>query len=267
MDINEFPAHLTAVNLAMRNPRAPSNITNIVIKDYFAITPDQSVLVPYKIKTVRGEEQASIVYKDFDAVVGNPPYTRWTEIPDETRSYILRAYKEILSKYGLTPQVSRGREPGIYVYWVIHSTRFLREGGRLGMIISDSWLQTDYGIDFGRFLLDHFKVKAVIDISARVFPAPLIGTCILLLEKFFKERDRGENQAVFMYVDIGEKEALRVDEILDAVENPGKYGDRYSIRIMKQRDSERPEMDKPTIRCKYHIGKAQGQNHSAGGLI
>jgi len=53
----------------------------------------------------------------------------------------------------------------------------------LGMIISDSWLQTDYGVDFGRFLLENFKVKALVDISARVFPVPLIGACIVLLEK------------------------------------------------------------------------------------
>jgi hypothetical protein len=42
------------------------------------------------------------------------------------------------------------------------------------MIISDSWLQTLYGENFGRYLLENFKVKALIDISARVFPVPLI---------------------------------------------------------------------------------------------
>jgi len=46
--------------------------------------------------------------------------------------------------------------------------------------MGNSWLQTDYGIDFGRFLLEHFKIKALIDISVRV---PLIGTCIILFEK------------------------------------------------------------------------------------
>jgi hypothetical protein len=41
------------------------------------------------------------------------------------------------------------------------------------MIISDSWLQTAYGADFGRYLLENFKV----------FPVPLTSTCIVLLEK------------------------------------------------------------------------------------
>ncbi|MEM4592993.1 MAG: N-6 DNA methylase, partial [Sulfolobales archaeon] len=239
IDINEFPAHLTAMNLAMRNPKAPSNITNIVVKDYFAIAPGQAVLTPYKVKTVRGEEQALMVFKDYDAVVGNPPYTRWTEIPNATQDRILKVYRETLSRYGLTPQVARGVEPGIYVYWIIHSTKFLKDKGRLGMIISDSWLQTDYGISFGNFLLDHFKIKAVIDISARVFPIPLIGTCILLLEKSSDQKEREDNKAVFMYLDLGENRELAVDEVLGAVENPEKYKNKYYIRVVRQGDIPR----------------------------
>ena len=70
------------------------------------------------------------------------------------------------------------------------------------MIISDSWLQTDYGADFGRYLLENWKVKAIIDISARVFPVPLIGTCIILLEKPADGEDISENDVVFAYLDI-----------------------------------------------------------------
>ncbi|MEM3547310.1 MAG: hypothetical protein QW547_09425, partial [Candidatus Bathyarchaeia archaeon] len=40
--------------------------------------------------------------------------------------------------------------PGIYTYWIMHATRFLKPGGRLGMIISNLWMQTDYGVGFGQ---------------------------------------------------------------------------------------------------------------------
>ncbi|MEM4961966.1 MAG: hypothetical protein QXV15_04630, partial [Acidilobaceae archaeon] len=110
---------------------------------------------------------------------------------------------------------------------------------RLGMIISDSWLQTDYGIHFGNFLLDHFKIKAVIDISSRVFPVPLIGTCILLLEKCSNKEDRDKNNAVFMYLDISEKREFKVDEVLEAIENPEKYKHKYYIRVVRQGDIPR----------------------------
>lgn len=217
VDINDFPAHLTAVNLAMRNPKAPSTKLNVVVKDYFKIVPGYKYLRPFEVKSVEGERLAEVSFKDFDAVVGNPPYTRWTEIDEETQDMILKLYRNTISKYGLTPQVSRGVEPGIYTYWIIHSTQFLKDGGRLGMIISDSWLQTKYGTGFFRYLLMHYKIHAVIDVSARVFPVPLIGACIVLLEKCPNQDERLNNRTVFMYLDISQG-SLEVSEVLELLE-------------------------------------------------
>jgi type I restriction-modification system DNA methylase subunit len=217
IDINEFPAHLTSMNLAMRNVRVPSPTLNIFVRDYFTKRPGFKELAPSKAKTPKGEREVEVVFKDFDAIVGNPPYTRWTEIPDDTQDRILKILGDAISKYGLTPQVARGVEPGIYVYWIMHSTGFLKEGGRLGMIISDSWLQTDYGVNFFRFLLDNYKVHAIIDISARVFPVPLIGACIILLEKYSDESERRSNKTVLMYLDVS-KGYMDVDEILKLID-------------------------------------------------
>ncbi|MEM4912752.1 MAG: N-6 DNA methylase [Desulfurococcaceae archaeon] len=240
IDINEFPAHLTAMNLAMRNPREPCSITNIVVEDFFAVTPAQKKLTPYKVKTAEGEKPVEIVFKDFDAVVGNPPYTRWTEIREDTRKLILKSYGDILSKYDLSPQVSRGVEPGIYVYWIMHSTGFLKNGGRLGMIISDSWLQTDYGVNFGKFLLDNFRIRAVIDIATKVFPVPMVGSCIILLEKEPDHEKRMSNNVVFML--LQPKKALIVEDVLKLIEEfsakePKQYmvSDEIMINVVLQR--------------------------------
>ncbi len=229
IDINEFPAHLTAVNLAMKNVRTSSDAMNIFVKDYFTIKPGQKVLAPYRVKTPEGEKPAEAVFKDFDAVVGNPPYTRWTEIPEATRKLILTLYTDVMRRYGLEPAVVRGVEPGIYVYWIMHSTGFLREGGRLGMIISNMWLQTDYGVGFFRYLLDHYKVHAVIDISTRVFPVPLISTCIVLLEKSGKKEDRDENNVVFAYLDPGRE--VDVGKVLELVEKARSSGHAFAGEI------------------------------------
>jgi type I restriction-modification system DNA methylase subunit len=217
IDINEFPAHLTSMNLAMKNVRVPSPILNIFVRDYFTIIPGYKEFLPYKVKTFEGVKEVEVIFKDFDVVVGNPPYTRWTQIPELTRRQISEKLSSIISDYGLEAQVSRGAEPGIYVYWIIHSSRFLKEGGRLGMIISDMWLQTDYGRNFFRFLLDHYKIHAVIDISARVFPVPLIGTCIVLLERCSNENERKGNKSLFIYLDIS-KGGIDVDEILRLID-------------------------------------------------
>jgi type I restriction-modification system DNA methylase subunit len=235
-DINPFPLHLTSLNLASRYIRAPSTEVNTIHSDFFRITPVQRFVTPYVIKTPAGEIKREIPIPKFDAIIANPPYTRWTEIPEKTREAIKDSIGKLLTEYGLTAQVQRGVEPGIYLHFIMHGFGMLKEGGRLGMIISDSWLQTDYGVDFGRFLLDHFKVKALIDISARIFPVPLIGTCIILLEKCTNQKEKENNQTVFMYADISEGETFKVDEVLEAIENPQKYEERYLIRSVKQGD-------------------------------
>jgi len=244
IDINEFPAHLTAMNLAMRNPRAPSTKMSVIVVDFFSIVPCQEVLLPYRAKVLGQEWKGKIAKKihipRVNCVVGNPPYTRWTEIPESVQDKILDTYQSLITKYGLTPQVSRGVEPGIYVYWIMHATKFLEEGGRLGMIISDSWLQADYGLNFGSFLLDHYKVRAVIDISARVFPIPLIGTCIVLLEKCSNPQERDKNNVVFMYLRIKESE-VKVDRILEIIDKASRgessgaiMGEDYIVKVVNQ---------------------------------
>jgi len=240
VDINEFPAHLTAMNLAMRNPKVPSSNINVVVADFFSIVPGQRTLLPHKVRTTEGERVSEIVLKDFNAVVGNPPYTRWGELPENTQRNVIGRIGDILQRYDLLPQAGRrGAEYTMVVFWLIHSTNFIKEGGRLGMIISDSWLQTSYGIRFGRYLADHYKIHAIIDISARVFPVPLIGTCIVLLEKCSKPEERDANDAVFAYLDV-KTGSIDVDKVLEIVnrKQPGIfdiYGSKIIVKVYKQR--------------------------------
>jgi len=228
VDINEFPAHLTAINIAMKNVREPSTEMHIFIKDYFTIAPGQHILTPFKVKTPRGEEQAEAVFKDFDAIIGNPPYTRWTEIPESTKKLIKERLAELMSRYNLIPQVPRV-EPGMHIYWIMHSTKLLKEGGRLGMIISDSWLQTAYGVSFFKFLLDNYKIHAIIDISARVFPIPLIGTCIVLLEKSSDKEERRNNKVALAYLDLSQGD-VNVEDVLRIIDEAKREEKRILAR-------------------------------------
>jgi type I restriction-modification system DNA methylase subunit len=237
LDINPFPAQLTAMNLAMKNVRAPTTEANIVTADFFSIIPGQTFIAPYPVMTPSGPKYKEIALPEgFDAVMGNPPYTRWTEIPYGVQRNIEARLGDLLAKYNLRADVRRGREPGLYIHFVMHAHRFLKPGGRLGMIISDSWLQTAYGVDFGRYLLENFKVKVLIDISARVFPVPLIGTCIILLEKPALGEPVDDNKCVFMYLHIPKGGALKVEDVLWAINNPEQAKERYWLRVYRQGD-------------------------------
>jgi len=121
--------------------------------------------------------------------------------------------------------------------FIMHACKFLKSNGKLGMIVSNSWLQSDYGINFANFLLDNFKVKAVIDFNQRLFRIPLIATCVLLLEKEENAKEREQNQTTFIYVD---REA-KVEEVLDAIENPNGWKECFLINVVEQKTLPRNE--------------------------
>ena len=235
IDINPFPAHLTAVSLSMRNVRAPSTDMNVIVDDFFNTQPKKTYFA--KVKTARGEfTRAITIPSGVNAIIGNPPYTRWVEIPEITKKAIDKTLGDTIKEYGLTGGI-RGAitEAGIYVYFIIHAKGFLRENARLGMIVSNAWLQTDYGVKFTNFLLDNFRIKAVVDFSNRLFRIPLISTCVLLLEKCSKEEERKSNKTPFVFVD----KDVAVDELLNLVDDPENYKGDLMVRVVDQQNLPR----------------------------
>lgn len=234
-DINPFPLHLTALNLSSRYITAPSTEVNTIHTDFFRVEAEQKVVTPYVVKTLAGEVKREIPIPKFEAVIANPPYTRWVEIPRKTKDAIIDAVGEWLKRYGLSGGIAN--ETGIYVHFIMHACKFLKKNGKLGMIISNSWLQSDYGINFANFLLDNFEVKAVIDFNQRLFRIPLIATCVLLLEKEDDQKERERNQTTFIYVD---REA-QVEEIIDAIKNPNRWKESFLINLVEQKSLPRGE--------------------------
>ncbi|MEM3013430.1 MAG: N-6 DNA methylase [Candidatus Bathyarchaeia archaeon] len=234
-DINPFPAHLTSMNLAMRDVRYPTSEMNVIVEDFFNLRSRLDVFAPYVLRTPKGEIRRHITIPTFDAVIANPPYTRWVEISEKTQNSINKSIADLLKKYKLSGGI--GRETGIYVHFIMHAYDFLKNNGRLGMIISNSWLQSDYGINFANFLSDHFKVKAIIDFNQRLFRIPLIATCVILLEKEKNEKARKENKTLFMYVD----EEAKVEEILNTIKNPEGWKNKFLINTVRQSDLPKNE--------------------------
>jgi type I restriction-modification system DNA methylase subunit len=190
LDIDPFAAHLTAIRLSLKSPKHPAKDLNVLVKDFFKIKPSPiTSFFPMGGKA----DNKGIIFSSFDAVIGNPPYTRWNDLNNEGRKAVRDALGSILGKYDLMP---KGREGlPLYAYWIIHAERFLKEHGRLGMIISNMWLQTEYGKDFGKYLLDKFKIKAIIDVTQKIFDA-LITTVILLAEKESNATNRANNKVL-----------------------------------------------------------------------
>ena len=184
------------------------NYPNVIQEDFFAIQHEKEGINleawrERMAKTLRGKEREIVYPKYFDAIVGNPPYTRQEEIEDINTD--IDTYKKDLIenalKHGSEQMATMSKRAGIHAYFFVHGTKFLKEGGRFGFIVSNSWLDTNYGRALQEFFLKYYKIVAIIESKVeRWFSEADVNTCIVILEKCADEKARNENPVRFVYL-------------------------------------------------------------------
>lgn len=185
---------------------------NVINSNFFEITPSSK---PDYVTTL----------PFVDAVVGNPPY-----IERERIKGVEKIQKIIMSNYELESKLHTVTD--IYAYFLIHSTSFLKEGGRLAVIVSDSWLNMDYGIALKEFLLKNYKINAIVGFEERVFSNALVRAVLILAEKskqtddnnvqFIKLQNHGELAKLKPLLSNGKlnKNSVKLTEIKQEQLNP-----------------------------------------------
>lgn len=242
IDINRFPGHLCAINLAIRDLTHETHNVNVVVEDFFNVDAEQGRIVPAERAKVgsdgpvaaNGETRHGLtIPNEIDAVVANPPYIRHEEIADRERS---RAHLNDLG-------VELSERSDIYCYFFTHAYQFLTNGdadtapGRLGFLTSNRWLTVGYGEEMQEFFLNRAKIRAIIDFRTQQFDVPLIGTCITILERCDDTEERDENLADLYHV----KQAFDPDDIIDLVNEthePGTLHDGPEYRRVTFRQGD-----------------------------
>lgn len=229
IDINRFPAHLTAINLAIQELTTHTENVNIEVSDFFNVNPDTERFGRTAASTSGDQYEHNITETlgGFDAVVGNPPYIRQENIDDKdrVRAHLSRVNGEYLS-----------RQSDIYSYFITHATEFLRDGGRLGFITSDRWLDTQYGEDVQQFLLSNYEVQAIIKFDNQAFDDSLVDSSIIILEKQENEEQRQKNVTKFIRL----KQEIDIEELADLVEQesePDKMMSNESYRLVTRKQA------------------------------
>jgi type I restriction-modification system DNA methylase subunit len=200
-DLSGYPAYLSMLNLAIRNTRKPS-YPRIINKDFFAITEGTIV----KLHDQHGNEDNRKLPK-FDAIIGNPPYTRQEDIGamQGTVSKV-KIQTLIKSECGFEPS----QRTSIYSYFFYHATAFLKDEGYLAFICQNSWLDTDYGIDMQRYLMRNYEIVAIIDSEVeRFFPSASVNTTIVILRRQKDEEVRNNNIVKFIWFTSTLVEAIK----------------------------------------------------------
>lgn len=205
VDKASFPAHLAQINLVLPGLSKTENFPYIENKDAFDIIPQESFLeVPFHRGIKHEYEKISskfvrVKVPDMDAVVGNPPYIRQEKIEgkDQIRSVVEKEW----GNFRVTNQtgIFISSQADIYVYFFIHGARFIKEGGRLGFVTSNSWLDVRYGAGLQKFFLDNFKIITIIESKVeRSFAKADINTAITIIERCSDKRKRDNNTVKFV---------------------------------------------------------------------
>jgi adenine-specific DNA methylase len=110
----------------------------------------------------------------FDAVVGNPPFVRYQNFSGEARSKSLRA--------ALSHGVRLTSLASSWAAFTIHASEFLKDSGRLGLVLPAELLSVNYASEVRRFLLGRFANVRLVLFEQLVFPGILEDVVLLLAE-------------------------------------------------------------------------------------
>jgi hypothetical protein len=231
-DLSGYPAYLSMLNLAIRNTRKPS-YPRISNKDFFAITANGAV----PLHDQHGKLEKKPLPK-FDAIIGNPPYTRQEDIGTmhgtQNKDKIQALIK---SECGFEPSA----RTSIYAYFFYHASVFLKEEGYLAFIVQNSWLDTDYGIDLQRYLMRNYEIIAIMDSEVeRFFPSASVNTSIVIARKQKDESKRNNNIIKFVYFTAPLAGVIKlykgVDSLYDAIQlaNDNISNKHFKLNCIKQ---------------------------------
>lgn len=112
----------------------------------------------------------------YSVVVGNPPYIRYQDFTGLARA----RSREAALKAG----VSLTALASSWAAFVVHSALFLRQGGRMGLVLPAELLSVNYAAAVRRFLFDRFRSVELVLFDKQVFPEAEADVVLLLADGF-----------------------------------------------------------------------------------
>ncbi|MFH0768647.1 MAG: hypothetical protein V1932_03660, partial [Chloroflexota bacterium] len=157
----------------------------------------------------------------FDAAVGNFPFIR-QELIEKT----FKGYKDTLEKvikedwladYRDAFTIKVSGQADIYAYLFFHTGRFVKEGGRMGFITSNAWLDVAYGYELQKYMVNNFKIVAILESRCEPwFEDAAVNTVVTILERCSDKTERDDHIVKFVKVKKKLAELIPWNAKLDA---------------------------------------------------
>lgn len=174
---DKYAYPLQIANIAVTNMDALNIPLNIFQSDVFAVKSGDKIEIKSPIDGSGIEKEIP----NFGAVVSNLPFVEYNKIAVDEIAYISEYRQRIKDNTGI--EFTSGKTD-LYNYLPFKLYELLEDGGRLGIILSNSWLGTDIGKKFFDALQYYYDIHTVvISNCGRWFKNADVVATLLILQK------------------------------------------------------------------------------------
>jgi type I restriction enzyme M protein len=285
VDIAPFPAELATINLFRQRIAEHGNFPRIICRDFFRISPGDRFPFPPPKMDLEHPEMIEEPFPHFDAIIGNFPYISADKIEKYEAGYLeflrqrlmngwfaaypqLFYYKNRKEQEKFEKLVAQGQHhdykgdklqsrlstyADLYAYLFFHTARFLKPGGRLGIVTSNAWLDVNFGYELQKFFLNRFKIVAILESRCEPwFFEASVNTVVTILERCDSPEVRDANLVHFVKVKRPLADLIPGDPVIEAVsrwqnlanqvariERAGlKYTNTYPLGLITEEDDD-----------------------------
>jgi type I restriction enzyme M protein len=219
VDIAHFPAELATINLYRQNIEDYANFPRIISKDFFEVKPGETFKFPPPKPSGDPDFMIDEKIPQFDGIVGNFPYIRQELIEKRVKGYKSTLEKVLTQEWrGDYPELFDNRklklsgQADIYAYLFFHTTKHLKDNGRMGIVTSNAWLDVAYGYELQKFFLKNFKIIAILESRCEPwFEDSAVNTIVTILERCKDKDKRDDNNVKFVKIKKRLKELIPWD--------------------------------------------------------
>ncbi|MBK9307980.1 MAG: Eco57I restriction-modification methylase domain-containing protein [Nitrospira sp.] len=146
--LSECQNSLLAYELDEKSAARARAVIQELLKDHGAKSPLAKRLADAWV--VNGDYLLDVETRQADFIIGNPPYVRLEDIPEETASVYRSAYPTM-----------RGRAD-LYVAFFEAALRELKTGGVCAFICADRWMRNQYGAELRQLISSAYSVEILL---------------------------------------------------------------------------------------------------------
>lgn len=233
---DKYAYPLQIANIAVTNIEALNIPLNMFQADVFTINEGDRI----EIKSPVDGSKMEKTIPAFEAIVSNLPFVAYNKIAEDETAYLRKYGQRIKENTGIKFTLGK---TDLYNYLPFKLYELLAENGKLGIILSNSWLGTDIGRKFFKALQFYYEICAVALSNCRRWFQNADVVAVILILKKKKVAPPNVNEKIGFWLinkDIHQLDASERDTIIHSVvlgeeiDNAVATVKKYSLQMIER---------------------------------